>query len=311
MRSEDYASDEVGIRHVLIDGVVRKAADRTNSLPGLLNYLAPALADHVLGYADHKGVRVRLPKQVDPETVARSIWSSLNTVRAMGFHLGKYGLFPLTLEESEIVVRQVQQWFQDWTTAPVFYVDQGFVTRKGIFVGSDISNGIEIWLRAMAKHKVRVVLIDTVDKAKGWKILRSGIDPKGLLSLQQLADLTALGDSLGIKIPWAGSITGPQAYEFGRLGVFGIYLTTAAAVAAPVRGKYKFDTGLASIKKPTLSGVLNVKSLLEAGFLSQRVNGGAPFGSAQQAGLPPPSPDTAQLSRILTAAWRKWWRAIA
>jgi hypothetical protein len=28
MRSEDHASDEVGIRHVLIDGVVRKAADR-------------------------------------------------------------------------------------------------------------------------------------------------------------------------------------------------------------------------------------------------------------------------------------------
>jgi hypothetical protein len=28
-------------------------------------------------------------------------------------------------------------------------------------------------------------------------------------------------------------------------------------------------------------------------------------------GLPPPSPDAAQLSRILPAAWRKWWRAIA
>jgi hypothetical protein len=40
----------------------------------------------------------------------------------------------------------------------------------------------------MAKLKVKVVLIDTVDKAKGWKLLRTGDDPKGLLSPQQISD---------------------------------------------------------------------------------------------------------------------------
>lgn len=292
----------VGIRHVLIDGVMRQAANRAILLPGLLNYLAPTFAAQVLRHADEKEVLLRSLNQVDPDTVARSIWSTLNTARAMGWHLGKYGLFPLTLEESEIVVRQVQEWFPDWTTAPVFYVDQGLVTRKEVLVGRTMPKGIEIWLRAMAKHKVRVVLIDTVDKAQGWKLLRMEDDSKGLLSLQQVADLTALGERLGIKILWAGSITGPQAYEFGRLGVFGIYVTTAAAVAAPVRGRYKFDTGLASIKKPTLSGVLNVKTLLEAGFLSRRLSGRVPFVNA-------PATDAAQLSRVLPAAWRKWWRA--
>jgi hypothetical protein len=311
IKAIDFAG-EAGLEHVLIDGVVRKVADRAISHPGLLNYLPPTLADQVLRHAKNKGIFVRSIKQVDPDTVARSIWPSLNTARGMGVHLGKYGLFPLTLEESEIVVRQVQQWFQDWTTAPVFYVDQGLVTRKGIFVEEKISKGIEIWLRAMSKHRVEVVLIDTVDKAKGSKILRSSDNPKGLLSLDEVAKLTDLGDKLGIRILWAGSITEQESYEFGRLGVFGIYVTTAAAVAAPVRGKYNFDDRLASIKKPTLSGVLNVKTLLEAGFLSERVNGGEHFESVQQVKLPPTSPDAAaELSRILPAAWRKWWRSIS
>src|SRR6266852_2123527 len=74
----------VGIRNVAIDGVVRKEADRVVSLPGLLNYLPPAKAAQVLLHAQEKGVWVHPLKQVDPDTVARSIWSALNTARAMG-----------------------------------------------------------------------------------------------------------------------------------------------------------------------------------------------------------------------------------
>lgn len=314
LRAVDLAR-AAGIGELSIDGVVRKEADRAISLPGLTNYLAPGLVAQVLRYAQQNGVRVRPLTQVDPDTVARSTWSVLNTARAMGLHLGKYGLFPLTLEESEIVVRQVQQWFPDWSAAPVFYVDQGLIGRSGVYVGHDMAKGVAAWLRAMAKYKVKVVLIDTVDKSKGWKILRTGDDPKGLLSAQQVSRLAALGEDLGIKVLWAGGITGPQAYELGRLGVFGIYVTTAAAIAVPVDGTYRYDPGMAQRKLPTFAGVLNVKTLLEAGYLSCRTkNGASPKGARQDdatAADMPGERDLARLSKTLPAAWRKWWRATA
>src|SRR5262249_15747266 len=79
-----------GVASVGIDGVGRKEADRVGSFPGLLNYLPPADVARVLTHADAKKVRVRPRRQVDPDTVARSIWSTLNTARAMGLDLGKY-----------------------------------------------------------------------------------------------------------------------------------------------------------------------------------------------------------------------------
>jgi hypothetical protein len=304
-----------GIRDVSIDGVVRKAAGRVVSLPGLTNYLAPDLVAQLLRYAQGKGVKIRPLMQVDPDTVARSIWSALNTARAMSLHLGKYGLFPLTLEESELVVKQVQQWFLDWAAAPVFYVDQGIIGRSGIYVGRDTAKGVAAWLRVMAKHKVNVVLIDTVDKSKGWKLLRTGNDPKGLLSVQQISRLAELGESLGIKILWAGGITGPQAYELGKLGVFGIYVTTSAAITVAVKGKYRRDPGLAARKQPTFAGVLKVKTLIEAGYLSRRTKGAASAGDARRDDTTPtdtPSElDLARLAKTLPAAWREWWRANA
>jgi hypothetical protein len=115
-----------------------------------------------------------------------------------------------------------------------------------------------------------VVLIDTVDKASGWKILRTGNDRKGLLGLRQLARLNALAERYGIKVLWAGGITLAQAYEFGKLGVFGIYVTTAAARSAPVRGTHRRERGLPAMKVPTFEGVLRTKILLETGFLVSR-----------------------------------------
>ena len=106
-------------------------------------------------------------------------------------HLGKYGLFPLTLEEMEKVVGKVQRWFPDWSAAPVYYVDQGLVTPTDVYYENDRAAGVAKWLEVMAKHEVRVVLIDTVDKSKGWKILRTGNDEKGLLSLEEIAGLDA------------------------------------------------------------------------------------------------------------------------
>ncbi len=291
----------VGLHNVSIDGVVRKEADRVISFPGLLDYLPPGLVAQVLRHAQQKGVRVHPLKQVDTDTVACTIWSALNTARAMGLDLGKYGLFPLTLEECDAVVGQVQRWFPDWSAAPVFYVDQAITSRTRVYVGHDRAKGLEAWLRLMAKHHVEVVLIDTVDKAEGWKILRTGNDRKGLLGPRQIARLTALGEKLGIKVLWAGGITISQVYEFGQLGVFGIYVTTAAAETIPVKGKYRRDPGMPSAKQPTFKGVLNVKTLLEAGFLSERAERSLQD-RIKQAGL-----DEKRLSAILPAAWRAWW----
>lgn len=307
----DLAS-AAGIRQVSINGTVRKDADSMVSQPGLLNYLPPELVADILRYAQSKRIQVRSINEADPDTVAREIWSALNTARAMGLDLGKYGLFPLGLEECDSIVEHVQRWFPDWSAAPVFYVDQGIVSRSRVYVGDDTAKGIEAWLRILAKHEVRVCLIDTVDKTKGWKILKTAGDPKGILESRQIARLTALGVKLGIKVLWAGGITLEQAYEFGKLGVFGIYVTTAASVEAPVTGEYRDDPALPAEKRPTFSGVKKVKTLLEGGFLAARLATGSPRvrklqqglrAKVEQAGL-----DPIALSRVLPAAWRSWWR---
>jgi hypothetical protein len=200
---------EAGIRNVSVDGVVRKDADRAISHPGLTNYLAPGLVAEILRYAAKKGMLVRPLEQVAPDTVARSIWSALNTARAMGLRLGKYSLLPLTLDESERVVDQVQRWFSDWSAAPVFYVDQGIIDREDVYVERNRSKGVAVWLRAMAKHGVKVVLIDTVDKSKGWKLLRAGDDPKGLLSCRPSPPCTLSCGSLS-RIPFVHGIRPPR-----------------------------------------------------------------------------------------------------
>ena len=133
----------------------------------------------------------------------------------------------------------------------------------------------------MAKHHVEVVLIDTVDKAEGWKILRTGNDRKGLLGPRQIARLTALGEKLGIKVLWAGGITISQVYEFGQLGVFGIYVTTAAAETIPVKGKYRRDPGMPSAKQPTFKGVLNVEHCSRPDFSVSVRSGACKIGSSR------------------------------
>jgi len=293
----------VGIAHVSVDGVVTKEADRLISLPGLLNYFSPDLADTILQFAIKNKIQVDIVNKTDVDSVAREIWAGLNAARAMGFHLGKYGLFPLSLKECDKAVGQLQTWFSDWTAAPVFYIDQPLITSEKIFAGADIAEGCEEWLRTMAKHKVQVVLIDTVDKSKGWKILKTNNDPKGILTLQQIRKLDALGRKTGIRILWAGGITLEQVYHFGQIGVFGIYVTTAVSKAEPVKGTYLEDPGLASEKEPTFAGVLTAKTLLEAGFLLECLKDKSPelHAKIKHAGT-----DVILLSEVLPEAWRFW-----
>ena len=304
IRAIDLAQ-AAGVATVGIDGVVRKEADRVGSFPGLLNYLPPADVARVLAHADAKKVRVRPRRQVDPDTVARSIWSTLNTARAMGLDLGKYGLFPLTMEEHDIVIGLIQQWFPDWSAAPVYYVEQAITHRTRVYDGDDRAAGLAVWLKMVARHKVKAVLIDTVDKAAGWKILRSDGDAKGLLEAKEIERLSKLGEKLGIKVLWAGGITLPQAHLFGKLGVFGIYVTTAAAASIAVTKKYEHDRALAVSKRPSYRGVMDVKTILEGGYLGERLKKAKPELAAkiERAGI-----DPGALSKLLPEAWQAWWK---
>ena len=304
IRAIDLAQ-AAGTGTVGIDGVVRKEADRVGSFPGLLNYLPPAEVARILSHATAKKVRVRARRQLDPDTVARSIWSTLNTARNMGLDLGKYGLFPLTMEECDIVVSLIQQWFPDWSAAPVYYVEQAITYRTRVFDGKDRAEGLETWLKLMARHKVKAVLIDTVDKAAGWKILRTDNDPKGLLDAKEIAHASALGEKLGIKVLWAGGLTLPQANLLGKLGVFGIYVTTAASASVAVTKKYEHDRALPASKRPTYRGVMDVKIVLEAGYLGERLKKTKPelAEKIERAGL-----DPGALAKLLPAAWQAWWK---
>lgn len=262
-----------GFDEVAIDGIVRKEAADKISLPGLYNYLTPRLVDPILRRAQEKGIRVHRRNFVDPDTVARGVWSALNSARHMGLELGKYGTFPLTLEECNEVVGKVQRWFRDWTAAPVFFVDQGTLSAEKTYVNGDLVTGLKEWLKIMKHHKVPVVLIDTLDKSKGWRLLRTKDDPKGLLLPAQIYEISQLASRWGIKVLWAGGISLPQAFEFGKMGVFGIYVTSAAAALGPVSGIYERDPLLASLKEPSIEGVSRTKLLLEAGFLVSRLRG--------------------------------------
>ena len=258
----------VGIEAVAIDGVLRKAADDAVSLPGLLGYLAPGLVGPVLRRAVARGVKVRTRNDVDADTVARGLWGLLEGARGFGLHLGKYGVLPLSLEETERVVGLVQGWFGSWSAAPVLFVDQPLLAADRVHADGDRARGAEAWLDAVGRQKVPVVLIDTADKAKGWRIYRRGRDDKqGLLGPQQIRRLDGHARGLGIKVLWAGGLTMADAYALGREQVFGVYVTSAAARAVPVPPEYERDPLLASVKEPSAEGVARTKLLLEAGFL--------------------------------------------
>ena len=260
-------ANSAGMHEVSIDGVVRKEADEHISLPGLLHYLTPNQLNPILQKAFEKGVKVFPRNTVDTDTVARSIWSALNSARHMGLDLAKYGTFPLTVEESSQVIEQVQRWFTNWTAAPVIFMDQPILNEHKVYEKEYITSGIKEWLKVIGRNRVPVILIDTIDKYKGWKILRTKDRPEGLLTETQIREINKLASSMGVKTLWAGGITLPEVFIFGKMGVFGIYITTAVASNQPLPAYYKKDPLLSSTKEPTIEGVLRAKLLLEAGFL--------------------------------------------
>jgi hypothetical protein len=314
----DLASS-AGMDVVVLDGVKRKTADAAISLAGLLDYFAPGIVGPLLRRAAEKRVRLRAANLPDTDTIARSIWVALTTARNMGVNLGKYGCFPLTLAEIDHVVEQVQSWLPAWSAAPVFFVDQGLMRAGAVDVERDLPRGLEAWLDTVAAHGVRVVLIDTVDKATGRRLLKKSADDRtGYLTARQIARVEAHARNVGIKALWAGGFRLRDAFAMGQLGVFGIYVTSAAATTIPVGGSYVRDPALAGVKEPSKEAVIRTKILLEAGFLSSRLAGdaGGSIASAAAtllASLDAPEPrtvaaDTAALARICVKGWQRHWK---
>lgn len=261
-----------GMKIVVLDGVKRKPADAAISLAGLLDYFAPGLVGPILRRAEQKGVTIRAANLPDADTIARSIWSGLRTARSMGAHLGKYGCFPLTLAETDHVVGQVQKWFSDWSAAPAFFIDQGLLREGAVDVEHDLPRGIESWLNTVARHGVRVVLLDTIDKPSGRRLIKkSARDKAGYLGWGQIARIERHARGLGVKVLWAGGLNLRDAFAMGKLGVFGIYVTSAVANTIAVSELYERDPMLPSLKEPSGEAVLRLKILLEAGFLLSRL----------------------------------------
>jgi hypothetical protein len=321
MAAIDLAAS-AGLGVVVLDGVKRKAADEAISLAGLLDYFAPGIVGALLRRAREKGVTLRAANLPDTDTIARGTWVGLTTARSMGAHLGKYGCFPLTRPEIDHVVEQVQRWLPHWSAAPVFFVDQGLLREGAVDVQSDLPRGIEAWLDTVAAHGVRVVLIDTIDKATGRRLLkRFSKDKTGYLGLKQIERVEAHARQIGIKVLWAGGLGLREVFEMGKRGVFGIYVTTAAATTVPVGASYARDPALSGVKEPSREGVLRTKILLEAGFLASKLGGnlGARIDrSAEElltlvaAGdVPRVAESTAMLASACRAGWRSYWRAAA
>jgi hypothetical protein len=261
-----------GVTTVAVRGVVQEEAADKISMPGLLNYFSTEQVNLLLKYAREKNLLVVPKNQVDPETVARNVWSPLQVARNMGLALGKYGLFPLTIAESSEVMGLIQSWLADWSAAPVFYVDFPIVGRRQVYNEDNIVAGAKEWLDEVARHGIRVVLFDTADKDKGRRLLKqSPADRIGIFSLDQIRAIDRYAAGLGIKSLWAGGISIPQTLEFGKLEVFGVYVTSAAAATRPVSKRYARDPFVVAEKEPTFTGVSRVKLLLEAGFLVSRL----------------------------------------
>ncbi len=128
-------AEAAGVFLISIAGETSIIAGESISLPGLLGLIEPAALGGLISKARAAGISLAPANRIDPDAITHDIWSALNTARGFGLNMAKYGLFPLTLEQSDHVVGRIQAWFADWTAAPVFYVDQGLLTKEGFFAG--------------------------------------------------------------------------------------------------------------------------------------------------------------------------------
>lgn len=259
---------ELGVPEVAIDGDLLEGARRRLSIQGLLNVLEPATGRELLAEAAKLGVRLTYHFEVDPETAARTVWTGLNSAFRNGLTAAKYGLFPLDLEQMEYVVRHVQQWMAEWTPIPAFYVDTALVTDGDIYEGDRTVEAARLWMDMVSKNGAKVVLVDAPDRIDPHRLLKTGgAKDNGVLSMDDLATLLEHSRKVGLRVLWSGGVSAQEAYELGRLGVFGFFTTGSTARVVPVGRILEGDAMLASEKEPTELGVRRIHALAGAGYL--------------------------------------------
>ncbi len=265
-----HLAADAGAEAVVVDGTAQPPSEGRPALPGLLNYFTVEQTRKLLRAAHERRVALEPALKIDTDSVANQIWTGLHTARAMGLHLGKYGLFPLTFQEMEPVVRKVQGWMCDWTAAPAFYVDVPWIDGERVYELADAVQATGRWIELVAEHGVGVVLIDTVDKSQPRHLVRvDEHDEQGIFSWEQIEELNLKAKDAGVRALWAGGIPLTQVREFGRHRVFGVYVTTAAAELVSPTAQEQSDIGLTAAKRPAVEKIALVKLLLEAGFLAE------------------------------------------
>lgn len=297
------------IETVAIGGQPRPPTEGRTARPGLLNYFECAEAETLLARAAALGVKLRCQDIWDLTAVANQLWAGLETARRAGATAGKFSLYPLTFQEMAPVIARVERWFSDWTAAPAYYLDLEWVDGHKVFGVDSAADGAARWLELAGDCGVELVLLDTVDKAANRHLLKRGSqDDAGILFWPELVELDRAARQRGVKVLWAGGIRLDQVSDFGRLGCFGIYVTTAAARSQEISEAYASDPTLVAEREPTHEGVRSAKLQLEAGFLAERAPSGSDLADLAARALPKDAVAAEdELADRLRSSWRRFW----
>ena len=313
---------ELGVPEVAIDGDLLEGARRRISIQGLLNVLEPQTARALLAEADGAGVHLTYLYEVDPETAARTVWTGLDSAYRNGLTAAKYGLFPLDLEQQEYVVEHVQRWLAEWTPIPAFYVDTALVTDGDVYGADRVVEAARLWFDMVARNGAKVLLVDAPDRIDPHRLLKKGGDKdNGVLAMDDLATLLEHARGLGLRVLWSGGVSASEAYQLGKLGVFGFFTTGSTARVVPVGHTLSRDAMLASEKEPTELGVRRIHALAGAGFLHGALAEHEPelaaeidAGAAALIGAGTEGEACAHaleaLDETLVRAWKRHWRAL-
>ncbi len=319
------------IPEVALDADLVPAARLRLGVQGVLNVLQPGVANELLGHAAGRGVALVYRYQFDAESAARTIWTGLYTAQAYGMSAAKYGLVPLTLEEQQRVIQDVQLWIREMTPIPAFYADTPLVTVSKVFLTDRATEALDLWISMAAQAGASVVLVDCPDRitpridVPGQEAPRRLVafdGPGGKHGIFKMADIARAAQSArqqGVRVLWSGGIRAGTAYELGQLGVFGVFTTSSTARPIRVGDVLASDWQLAAEQEPTFDGVRRVHALLQAGFLEERLRVRMPtlasrIAAAAQRLIATDVHEAAVFEQVLAAlddvmvtGWRTFW----
>ena len=267
------AASDLRVKEVAIDGAQQLYARQRWGGQGLLNVINIPGLNWLLKFATARGVRLKPRYQVDIDSAARTIWTGLASARINGFHAGKYGLLPLTLEEQGRVIDLITRWSSGWSAIPAFYVDTPLVTATEVFDVAQCEVAARRWLKVARGAGATTVLFDAPDRLNPRKLVHGADSPNGVLTPDQIEALRDYAKLLGVNILWSGGITEGHAFDLARRRVFGIFSTSSTATKIAVTAQFQGDPRLAAENEPTEFGIRRIHAIIQGGFLSSRLRG--------------------------------------